>query len=57
MTLIWIKYFGTPKLIVSDQEGGLVSEEAAVWSERFGTSFKFKAKGSHAHIVERHHEL
>ena len=54
---MWIKYFGTPKLIVSDQEGGLVSEEAAVWSERFGTSFKFKAKGSHAHIVERHHEL
>ncbi len=35
----------------------MISEEAAVWSERWGTSFRFKPKGSHAHIVERHHDI
>jgi len=35
----------------------MISEEAAVWSERWGTSFRFKPRGSHAHIVERHHAI
>ena len=37
--------------------GCLISEEAALWSERWGTSFRFKPKGSHASIVERHHQI
>ena len=56
-TNIWFKYFGPPGLIISDQEGALTSEEAALWSERWGTSFRFKPKGSHASIVERHHQI
>ena len=57
VTNAWFRHFGPPQLIVSDQEGGLISEDAAIWSERWGTSFKFKPKGSHAAIVERHHQI
>ena len=53
---MWVKIFGVPKLIVSDSEGALGSEEAAIWAERLGTSFKLLPRGSHANIVERHHE-
>ena len=35
----------------------MISEEAALWSERWSTSFRFKPKGSHASIVERHHQI
>ena len=52
----WIKYFGVPKLLVSDSEGGLCSEEAGIWAERLHTSFKLLPRGSHATVVERHHE-
>ena len=53
----WVKCFQPPGLIVSDQEGGLMSEEAAVWAERLNTSFAFKPRGSHASIAERHHQI
>ena len=53
---MWLKIFGVPKLIVSDSEGALGSEEAAIWAERLGTSFKLLPRNSHANIVERHHE-
>ena len=52
----WIKYFGVPKLFVSDSEGALGSEEAGIWAERIGTSFKVLPRYSHATTVERHHE-
>ena len=52
----WIKYFGVPKLLVSDSEGALSSEEAAIWAERLNTSFKLLPRNSHATTVERHHE-
>jgi hypothetical protein len=57
LTVCWFRVFGAPDLIVSDQEGGLCSEEASIWSERWGTQFRFKPKGSHASIVERHHAV
>jgi hypothetical protein len=57
LTEAWFTYFGPPQLILSDQEGALISEESAVWSERWSTSFRFKPKGSHANIVERHHQI
>ena len=52
----WVKYFGVPKLFVSDSEGALGSEEAAIWAERLDTSFKLLPRNSHATTVERHHE-
>jgi hypothetical protein len=42
---MWLKIFGVPKLIVSDSEGALGSEEAAIWAERLGTSFKLLPRG------------
>ena len=44
-------------MILSDKEGGLSGEEAAVFAERWGTNFRFKPKGSHASVVERHHQV
>ena len=52
----WIRPFGIPKLFISDGEGALGSEEASIWAERLGTSFKMLPRGAHATVVERHHE-
>jgi hypothetical protein len=52
----WVRVFGVPQIFISDSEGALGSEEASIWAERLGTSFKLLPKGSHATIVERHHE-
>eukprot|EP00971_Amphidinium_carterae_P271540 5387674-Amphidinium_carterae.1 len=57
ITRAWFKVFGPPAVLVSDREGAVASEEGAVWAERWNTSIKLKAHGSHAAIVERHNEL
>jgi len=44
-------------VLVTDQERGLASEEAAQWLDRWGIQLKTKEPGAHAQIVERHHEL
>ena len=53
----WIRIFGAMQGLVSDQEGALVSEEAAVWLERHGIQPRSKAKNAHAYIAERHHSI
>ena len=45
------------KQLVSDREGGLVSESTSVWAERWGIALLLRAPGQHATLVERHHEL
>ena len=57
ITGMWLKLFGPMQCLVSDQEGGLASEEAAVWAERWKLSLRLKAKGQHAVVVERHHDI
>jgi hypothetical protein len=52
----WIRIFGPMTTLMSDQEGGLVSEQASIWAERHSIALRFKPKGSHAAIVERHHQ-
>ena len=54
---IWFRMYGPPKVIISDHEGALLSEEASIWAERWSTSIRPKPVGSHAQIVERHHEI
>lgn len=56
ITQSWIRLFGPPRTLMSDQEGGLSSEEGAIWFERFGINPKLTPKGAHAAIVERHHQ-
>ena len=57
ITNSWLKIFGPMQTLVSDQEGGLASEESAVWAERWKISLRLKAKGQHAVVVERHHSI
>ena len=49
--------FGGPQSLLSDQEGGIASEQAAVWAEKWSISLRLRAKGQHATTVERHHEI
>ena len=52
----WLRLFGSPQVLMSDQEGGLYSEEGAVWMERHSISAKPVPRGAHASMVERHHQ-
>eukprot|EP00975_Prorocentrum_lima_P069637 12927503-Prorocentrum_lima.AAC.1 len=53
----WIRPFGPPRIIESDQEGGSISDEAKVFLSRAGTTLKEKGIGAHARMVERHHAI
>ena len=53
----WFRLFGPPTTIISDQEGGLCSEEAAIAFERWHVSFRPKPLGTHAYIAERHNDI
>ena len=53
ITSLWIRQYGPPTFIVSDQEGALFSDEGAIWASRWGIELRAKLKGAHAYIVER----
>ena len=53
----WFRHYGAPQMIVSDQEGALFSDEGAIWASRWKVELKSKAKGAHAHIVERRNDM
>ena len=53
----WIRTFGAPKFIVSDQEGALFSDEGGIWADRHGIDLRPKPKGAHAQIIERRNDL
>ena len=57
ITTNWLKLYGPMIALVSDQEGGLTSEVAAIWAEKWRINLLLKPKGSHAVIVERHHAI
>ena len=48
---------GAPTILLSDQEGGIAGDEGTQFLARAGVNPKLKARGSHAAIVETHHEL
>ena len=53
----WIRVYGPPKVITSDQEGALFSDEGAIWASRWSIELKSKPKGAHAHVIERRKDL
>ncbi|CAK0897272.1 unnamed protein product [Prorocentrum cordatum] len=53
----WIRPRGPMKLLIADVEGGLHGEEAYQWLDRWDIEIKAKEEGSHAQLVERHHDL
>ena len=57
LTMHWCRTWGPPRVLVADHESGLCGEEAAIFYERWGITFKPKPVGSHPYIVERHHAM
>eukprot|EP00973_Karenia_brevis_P010427 1414896-Karenia_brevis.AAC.1 len=57
ITVDWILPHGPMRILVTDQESGIMGEEPAQWLARWQIQIKTKESGSHAQIVERHHEL
>jgi hypothetical protein len=57
ITRNWIRIFGAPQVFISDKEGAVDSEKGSIFFERWNIQPHLKPKGSHANIVERHHEL
>ena len=57
LTTMWIRPYGSMRLLVSDQEGGLMGEAIAQHCDRWNIEMKPKAPGEHAQLVERHHDI
>ena len=45
------------RLLVSDQESGIMGDACNLWLDRQQIQVKTKEPGTHAYIVERHHDL
>lgn len=56
ITEIWIRYFGAMQTLMSDHEGALTSDEGALWAEKWSINMRLTPKGSHAWLIERHHQ-
>ena len=57
ITRSWLRLYGPMTALVSDQEGGLTGDQAAIWAERWKLNLLLKAKNQHANIAERHHDI
>ena len=53
----WLRLFGPPALVLSDQEGALVSDLISDWMDRRGIQVNFRARGEHCGMVERHKNI
>ncbi|CAJ1426200.1 unnamed protein product [Effrenium voratum] len=53
----WIRFFGPPQTLMSDQEGALATDYAAEQISRRGINLQLVAKEQHCGVVERHNEL
>eukprot|EP00435_Cladocopium_sp_Y103_P051132 s594_g15.t1 len=53
----WVRLFGPPTCILSDQEGGLITDLVGDWMDRRGIQVNFRARGQHCGLVERHNEI
>jgi len=54
---IWVRPYGAPKILESDQESGLLADEVRVYLGRIGTEVRFKGVDAHAKMAEKHHDL
>ena len=53
---IWIRPYGAPDIIESDQESGLVNDEAKVYFSSVGVELKLKGVNAHVRMLEKHHD-
>ena len=54
---LWFRIWGAPQTLISDQEGAITSDGFAALCAKWGCSRTLRPEGSHATIVERHHEV
>eukprot|EP00971_Amphidinium_carterae_P351019 6491860-Amphidinium_carterae.1 len=54
---IWIRPFGPPSVLLSDQESGLKSDWIGTQLGRYGISRVLLPERMHASVVERHHSI
>ena len=52
---IWIRPYGAMDILESDQESGLINDEAKVYFARLGVNLKLKGVNAHVKMLERHH--
>ena len=57
ITRLWIRMFGPPRRLISDNEGALNSDEGRTWASRWNIELEFRPRSSHARIVEKHNDL
>lgn len=57
MEYLWIRPYGPPAKIESDQESGLITEEAKVYLLRLGIELVEKGVGAHVRMLEVHHHI
>ena len=53
----WLRIFGPPQNVLTDQEGGLVRDEVAEWFSNKDIQLSYRAKNQHCTMVERHNEI
>ena len=53
----WITIFGPMKILITDSESSLKSDEAAQFADRHSIQLKPVPKYAHADMIERHHEI
>eukprot|EP00972_Heterocapsa_arctica_P075336 11114291-Heterocapsa_arctica.AAC.1 len=53
----WLRPHGPMRILVSDQERGITGDEAAQWLDRWQIQMREKEPGTHAYMVERHHDI
>ena len=53
----WLRMFGPPETVLSDQEGGVIPEDIGQWFANKGIQLVFRARNQHCAMIERHNEL
>ena len=54
---MWIRPYGAPRVLESDQEGAFRSDNLRTWLQRAGTELILKPKNTHTWMVEKHHDI
>eukprot|EP00975_Prorocentrum_lima_P035760 7519331-Prorocentrum_lima.AAC.1 len=54
---MWIQPFGAPRVIESDQEGGLILDEAKCFLGQVGTASVENGGGANARVVEKDRDM
>ena len=54
---LWVRPYGPPAVLETDQESGLITEEAKVYLGRLSVELKEKGVNAHVRLLEVHHHL